>query len=63
MTMDFSNFPREMQIKIWRIVFWEWRNIGEDPWLWKEVTVTLDCVDVDVSLSEETDLWTTNKVL
>ena len=52
MTMDFSTFPREMQIQILRIallVFWEWRNIGEDPWLWKEVTVTLDCGDVELT--------------
>jgi hypothetical protein len=57
--MDLSSLPREMKIQIFSylsykdlkralLVCREWRNIGEDPCLWREGEVTLDCGNVEL---------------
>ena len=58
--MVFSALPREMRLEIFSylsykdlrralLVCREWRNIGEDPRLWRDVAVTLDCGNVELT--------------
>ena len=58
--MDFADLPREMKMKIFRLLLYkdlrratlvcqEWREVGEDPLLWRELEITLDCGDGELT--------------